>query len=108
MSELLPYGESQMSRDARRAGRAISRSRSVAQIRMARLDDEADVSMAKAEAVSTATAHAMHTVTRIALAQRQLELQAPEAAARLAFLADDHMLGLSDLLADLRRQLRRQ
>jgi hypothetical protein len=108
MSELIPYNEGAVTRDVRRAGRAISRSRSVNQVRMARVDDEADVAVEKVEALTSATGAAMGAVTRVAQAQKQLETLSPEVTGRLAFLADSHLLAVGDSLQDLRRQLRRK
>jgi len=55
-----------------------------------------------------ATGAAMQAVVRVAQAQKHLEQLAPEASGRLAFLADDHMLAMAEVLADLRRELRRR
>lgn len=107
MSDLTPYTGGALSRDARRASREISRGRLGTQIRTAAVDNITDVALAKVENATMATGNAMQQVTRVAQAQRQLEQMAPEAAGRLAFLADDHMLGCAELLADLRRDLRR-
>jgi len=49
----------------------------------------------------------MHGVVRVAQAQHQLELMSPEAAGRLAFLAESHTLAMGDFMQDLRRDLRR-
>lgn len=95
-------------RDARRAGRAISRYQTGGQIRVAQVDTETDVSLAKADALTHTTAQAMGAVVRVAQAQRHLEQLAPEVSGRLNLLADGHMLAMSDLLADLGRELRRQ
>jgi hypothetical protein len=97
-----------LTRDVRRAAKTISRCHSVAQVRIARIDAETDVALAKVDAVSVATGSAMASVVRVAQAQRHLELLAPEAAGRLSYLADDHMLAMGDTVADLRRELRRR
>ena len=107
MSSLEPYVDHALSRESRRASREISRGRVGTQIRMSAVDNATDVALSKVENLTMATGSAMQQVTRVAQAQRQLEQIAPEAAGRLAFLADDHMLGCSELLADLRRDLRR-
>jgi hypothetical protein len=106
--EIIPYPGSGLTRDARRASRTISRYQSCAQVRVARVDIETDVAIAKVDALTTATGTAMGSVVRVAQAQRQLEQLAPEAAGRLAFLADDHMLSMGDAMQDLRRELRRR
>jgi hypothetical protein len=108
MSELMPFvGSGIITREARLAGRAISRSKARAQVRIAEADDATDVTMAKVEDLTMATGSVMQQVVRVTKAQRELEQLAPEASARLNYLADDHMLGCAELLADLRRELRR-
>lgn len=107
-AELSRYGGDLLPSDARRAGRAISRYQTGGQVRLAKVDTETDVAIGKAEAVTAATGTAMANVVRVAQAQRHLEQLAPEAAGRLAFLADDHMLGMAEIVADLRRDLRRK
>lgn len=95
-------------RDSRRAGRAISRYQSGGQLRVAQVDVEVDVALAKVDAYTHTAGQAMSAVTRVAQGQRHLEQLAPEAAGRLNYLADDHMLAMADVMADLRRDLRRQ
>jgi hypothetical protein len=108
MSDLAPYtGGSLVSRDARRAGREISRGRLGTQVRLAAVDDATDLALGKVENLTMATGSAMQSVARVASAQRQLEQMVPEASGRLAFLADDHLLGCAELLGDLRRDMRR-
>lgn len=109
MSDLTPYGfgSNALSRDARRASQMISRGRLGTQVTTSQVDNATDIALAKVENLTMATGSAMQQVTRVAQAQRQLEQMTPEAAGRLAFLADDHMLGCAELLADLRRDLRR-
>jgi hypothetical protein len=55
-----------------------------------------------------ATGTASRAVVQVAQGQRHLEQLAPEASARLAFLADDHMLGCTEILPELRHDLRRR
>ena len=108
MSELTTYlGGGMLDRDARRTSRQITRGRLVSQIRSSQVDDTTDVALAKVENLTLATANAMEQVTRVAQAIRQLEQMNPEVAGRLGYLADNHMLGCSELLADLRREMRR-
>ena len=108
MSDIIQYGGGGVvSRDVRRASRQISRGRLSSQIQTASVDNTTDVSLAKVENLTLAAGSAMQQVTRVAQAQRQLEQLAPEAAGHLSFLATDHMLGCAELLADLRRDLRR-
>lgn len=99
-------GGGALSRDARQAGREISRGRLGTQIVTSRVDNVSDVAVAKLENLTMATGNAMQQVARVVQAQRQLEQMAPEAAGRLAFLADEHVLACAGLLADLRRELR--
>jgi hypothetical protein len=105
--EISPYVGRMLEKESRRASRVISRHRAGGQIRIGQVDTETDVAIAKVDAVTTATGYAMTAVVRVAQAQRQLEQLAPEASARLNFLADDHMLSMTDVMADLRRELRR-
>lgn len=108
MSEIVNYTSSgALGRASRRASRQISQGRLGTQVRAAAVDNTTDVALVKVENLTLATGNAMQQVTRVAQAQRQLEAIAPEAAGRLAYLADDHMLGCAELLADLRRDLRR-
>jgi DNA transposition AAA+ family ATPase len=107
MSDLIQYTGGAVSRDARRASRQISRGRLGTQVRMAAVDDATDFAVAKVENLTMATGSAMQSVARVAAAQRQLEQIAPEASGRLAYLADDHVLGCAEVLGDLRRDMRR-
>jgi outer membrane scaffolding protein for murein synthesis (MipA/OmpV family) len=107
--ELTQYGGSELAmRDGRRAGRAISRNEAGALVRISGTNAAADVAQAKIDNLTMATGTAMSSVVRVAQAQRHLEQLAPEASARLAYLADDHALGMGEVLADLRRDLRRR
>ena len=107
--EVMPYtGNDLAMRDARRAGRAMSRNHAGALVRISGTDADADVAQGKIDNLTMTTGSAMSAVVRVAQAQRHLEQLAPEAAARLAYLADDHMLGMGEVLADLRRDMRRR
>ena len=94
-------------RESRHVLRAISRSRAVAEVRIAEVDASTDVTLAKIDNLTMANGAAMQQVVRVARVQRELEQLAPEASGRLNFLADDHLLGCAELLSDLRRELRR-
>jgi predicted RecB family endonuclease len=108
MSDIIPYdGGGIAIREARQVFRAISRSRARAEVRMAEADASTDVTLAKVDNLTMATGAAMQQVVRVVRVQRELEQLAPEASARLNFLADDHLLGCSELLSDLRREFRR-
>jgi hypothetical protein len=108
MDELNLYDGGSTVRSTRNASRAITRTRAGALMRIAGTDADTDVAQAKIDNLTMATATAMSSVVRVAQAQRNLEQLAPEAAGRLAYLADDHMLGMGEALADLRRDLRRR
>lgn len=99
-SELLPS-------DVRRGGRAISRGRLATQVRVARVDDDVDEAIARADGYTTATGAASADVLRVARLHKELETLAPEVSGRLALLADDHALTMVDILGGLRRDLRR-
>ena len=107
--ELSPYIPTTGSlRDARRVSRAISRYQFGGQVRTGQVDVDTDVALTKVEALTATTGAAMGGVVRVAQAQKTLEQLAPETSGRLAFLADSHAMAMSDLLADLRRDLRRK
>lgn len=108
MSNIEVYGGGgPLVRDARRTSRTISKVQSGGQVRLARVDMETDVAMGKVDALTATTGQTMGAVVRVAQAQRHLEQLAPETAGRLAYLADDHLLSMGDVMADLRRGLRR-
>src|SRR4051812_5182096 len=86
-------------RDARRAGRVVSRYQAHGQVLIAQTDVDTDVAIAKGDSYTAATGSAMGNVIRVAQAQRQLEQLAPEASGRLAMLADEHALTMADNLA---------
>lgn len=94
--------------DTRRAGRVISRHQVHGQVRSAQADVDTDVAIAKGDSFTAATGSAMGNVVRVAQAQRHMEQLVPEVSGRLAMLADDHVLAMADILADLRRDLRRR
>ena len=106
--DLLPYMGGTLTRESRRTARAVSRHQMTSQVRVAGVDTETDIALAKVDALTHTTGQAMSAVVRVAVAQRQAELMAPEAAARLNILADDHCLSMTDIMADLRRKLRWQ
>jgi len=107
--EVMPYeGGGLPARDGRRVGRVVSRNRAGALVRVSGMDADTDVAQAKIDDLTMATGTAMSSVVRVAQAQRHLEQLAPEAAGRLAYLADDHLLAMSEVLADLRRDMRRR
>lgn len=106
--EISLYEGGGLTRDTRRAARSISRSKSVSQVRQARIADEADVAMEKVEQVSVTTANALFAVARVNGVQKQLEQQAPELAGRLNRMADYHELAVAQTIEDLRRDLRRR
>lgn len=95
-------------RDARHVGRAISKHQAAGQIRTSAVDTETDAALAKVDALTQATGYGMSAVSRVAQAQVHLEQLSPQASARLNYLADEHVLAVGDVLADLRRDLRRK
>ncbi len=109
MSDLIPFtSNTDLSRPARRASRAISRHTMTAQVRVASVDAETDVTIAKVENYTLAASTGMTAVARVAKGQSHLEQTVPEVSGRLAYLADSHLLGVGELLDDLRRDLRRR
>ena len=95
-------------RDVRRGARTISKYQVAGQVRMSAVDTETDVTVGKMDVLTEVTGYAMGRVVRVAQAQTHLEQLAPQASARLNFLADDHMLAMSDVMADFRRDIRRK
>ena len=105
---VLPQGsDGLLPRDARRGGRAISRAGTSGIVRRSVVDIETDVTLTKTDSLTAVTGAMMADVTRVAQAQAQLELLAPQASARLNAIADSHALDLMEQAADLRRALRR-
>lgn len=96
-----------LGRRARQTGRAITRNQMGAAVRVSAVDAETDVTVAKIDNVTMATGSAARAVVQVAQLQQALEQLVPGVSNRLAFLADDHALGMGELLADLRRDLRR-
>jgi hypothetical protein len=110
MSDLQPYGVSNLpaTADTRRAARHVSRFQAGAQVRLAAIDSETDVALGKIDAATATSAQAMAAVIRVAQLHKNLELLAPEAAGRLAYLADVHMVGMGETVVELQRQLWRK
>ena len=92
-------------RDARHVGRVVSKHQAAGQIRTSAVDIETDVALAKVDALTQATGYGMRAVSRVAQAQVHLEQLSPQASARLNYLADEHVLAVSDVLANLRSDL---
>ena len=108
MTQIEPYiPQGGPGRDARRTARTVSRYQAQGQATIAALDVATDTALAKVDNATAATGHAMGAVVRVAQAQKQLELLAPEASGRLAMIADDHALSVVEILADHRRAMRR-
>jgi hypothetical protein len=108
--ELIPFigGSSPLLRDSRRAARQISRYEAQSQMRIASTDTETDVSIAKVDSATAVTGSAMMSVTRVEVAIKSLETQAPGVSGRLAMLADMHALNVAEVMADHQRILRRK
>lgn len=94
-------------RDARRTGRAVSRTSSGGLMRRTAVDAETDVTLTKTDSITAVTGAIMNDVARVAQAQAQFELLVPEASARLNMIADNHALDLMKQAAEHRRSLRR-
>lgn len=109
MSNVQPYNPLQqpLMGDARRAGRTISRYQAQGQTSVALTDVLTDAAIAKSDSLTAVTGQAMANVVRVAQAQQSLELMAPAVSGRLAMLADDHALGMLEVAAHHRRNVRR-
>jgi hypothetical protein len=105
--DLAPYDASSLAlRDSRRAARQISRYEARSQMRIASTDTETDVSIAKIDSTTAVTGSATMAVTRVGLAIKSLEMQAPEVSGRLALLADMHAINVAEVMSDHQRKLR--
>lgn len=109
MGDLEQYqqGMNLLPRDARRTGRAMSRSSSGGMVRRTAVDAETDVTFAKTDSITAVAGAMMNDVARVAQAQAQFELLVPQASARLNMIADSHALDLMEQAAEHRRSLRR-
>jgi hypothetical protein len=105
--QLFSAHQSLLLRDVRRATRDVSRYQATGQVRLTSIDVETDIVLAKVDSLTAVTGQGMSAVTRVAQVQRQLEPHALEASGRMALLADDHALGVLEVLGDHRRALRR-
>jgi hypothetical protein len=103
---LEPYSGGLSPMGRHQVARSVNRQRAGALIRIAGVKAQAQVAVAKVDALSLVTAEAMTAVTQLARMQRQLEQLAPEASGRLAYLAESHTLLMSGVLQDLRTELR--
>jgi hypothetical protein len=106
-SELEPFEPRQLMRGSRQTARAVSRYQSAGQLRVAQVDVETDVTLAKSASQTYVSMAMLGALCRVAQCQRSLELLTPEAAPRMALIADDHAIGLMELNADHRRRLQR-
>jgi hypothetical protein len=97
-----------LARDARRTGRQISRVRSGGEIRKAAVDVETDVTLDKIDAITATTGQALGSVAKVAQAETALAQNFPGASGRLAFIAERHMLHVSDVLDDFQTKVRRK
>lgn len=109
MSDLQPFRDNfLLPRDARSTTRTNSRTHAGALARMSKVDADADLARAKLGAYTDTVGEGMAEVTRISRLQEHLEQLSPAASGRLAFLADEHAVGVANTLNDLRRDLRRR
>lgn len=109
MPDIIPHqggGGGLLTRDARRAGRALSQSSVAGIVRRHEVDVETDVALTKTDSVTAVTVGMLADVARVAQVQQQLELMAPQASARLNMIADNHALDLMEQSAEHRRALR--
>lgn len=104
-NELTQFTGGLVARDSR-TGRALSRINASGQLRQATVDVEADVTMAKLEAITAVTGQALGAVARVAQAETALAQNFPGASGRLAFIAQQHMLAAGEVLNELRYRVR--
>lgn len=110
MTYIEPYTGSGggLDRTARRVAREVSRHQAAARIRIAAADASTDVVVGKLDDYTLATTSALASVGRVVQVQRQIEQLVPEASGLLAFVVQDHTIGVSELLGDFRHELRRR
>lgn len=112
MSDIMKWeGGGGLERESRRAAKAMSRSKAVAQIRQARIADEADVTLEKLEQATYLTVNGAMALTKVAGAIKQFEEQSGgdmALAARLQRLGDRHEWIVGESIEDFRRDVRRK
>jgi hypothetical protein len=92
--------------DSRRAGRAISRYQTDGQVRIARMETDADVADAKGDIYTVATGMAMGHVVRVAQGQRAMEQLASQLDAERRMNAATHVT-LQAMRQAMRQAVRR-
>lgn len=109
MSQLthVPNKTTLQSSDLRQVGRALSRQQAGLTIRRGAIDTATELALDKVDSATAVTGQAMGAVVRVAQVQQPLEVLAPSTSGRLNLLADDHALGMVELTAEHRRNLRR-
>jgi hypothetical protein len=107
--DMTPYvGGGAIVRDVRRTNRVVSRVQSGSQIRQASVDAETEVALAKIDSITATTGQALGAVAKVAQAETALAQNFPGASGRLAFIAERHMLHVSDAVDGLQTKLRRK
>ncbi len=104
MSVIEPYQSNGLER---RRGRAVARIDTSSELRLARLEAEAEVQAATADALTYVGRRAMQDVALLSQLEQQLAVTVPMASGRLAAIADVTALALTDVVAETARRLRR-
>jgi hypothetical protein len=98
-----------MSREVSRIqSREVSRSQSRGLVRQVEIDTEADVALAKIDAITGGTGYGLGAVAKVGQLEGSLAEMMPGVQGRLNFLANRHVLGVGEILDDLQTKVRRK
>ncbi len=94
-------------RQARSTGRQLARMNASTDMRIRMIENEADVHVAKVDAIGYVAERAMFSTATVTQVEQQLGQMFPMAVSRLQALADMHALAAVEIVADTRLRLRR-
>src|SRR5438874_6157233 len=106
MSEMSIYRSSGLSRPRRAVSRELDRLEARGQIQSAAIEQQADLQVARVQAIGYVGKHAMHEVALLSQLEQQLSDLVPAAAGRLHGLDDIAALAMADVLSDTVRRVR--
>jgi IS30 family transposase len=106
MSEMSIYRAGGLSRHRRTVSRELDRLEARGQIQTAAIEQQADLQVARVQAIGYVGKHAMHEVALLSQLEHQLAALIPSAAGRLQGLDDIAALAMADVLSDTVRRVR--
>jgi hypothetical protein len=106
MSEMSIYGGGGLSRHRRTVGRELERLEARGLVQRAAIEQQADLQVARVQAIGYVGKHAMHEVALLSQLEQQLASLIPSAAGRLQGLDDIAALAMADVLSDTVRRVR--